>query len=154
MKEILFRGKSIVADSPNTPGHWLEGCYINRLLECDDALVNEIHIVERNHYINIYLDSDTEVWSETVGQFINDYDRENRKIFEGDIVDIFRNDGTKCGTGVVIEKDTVIKNGNGYRRPIGCGNCKIIGNIHDNPELVDDRTKKWLNNYWFGKEKK
>ena len=92
-----------------------------------------------------------EVKPETVTSFINDYDRNNNKIFEGDIVDILRNDGTKTGRGVVTERDCIIENGNGYRRLIGCSNSLIVGNIFDNPDLVDEKTKKWLDNYWIRK---
>lgn len=133
MKEILFRGKSIVADSPNTPGHWLEGCYINRLLECDDALVNEIHIVERNHYINIYLDSDTEVWPETVGQYIGLKDRDGRRIFEGDILEsIVKRVGQKLGNLIVINDIRECKFVALY-----VDQYRVIGNVYDNPELVE-----------------
>ena len=149
MKEILFRGKSIVADSPNTPGHWLEGCYISRLMEYDDALVNEIHIIERNHYINIYLDSDTEVWPETVGQYTGLKDCDGRKIFEGDIVEIDEHDTWINGLYQVIyaEKNHcyALERGiehhysyfsfsdlNGFNET-----CKVLGNIYDNPELLE-----------------
>ena len=142
MREMLFRGKSIVADSPNTPGHWLEGFYISRLMECDDALVNEIHIIERNHYINIYLDSDTEVWPETVGQYTGLKDCDGRKIFEGDIIrcqDIVgKIDWNETHLAITIlarNKDSSMQY---YFIDEGLGSdITIIGNIHDNPEMVE-----------------
>ena len=139
MKEILFRGKSIVADSPNTPGHWLEGCYINRIFECEGCTVNEHHIISRSHYINIYLDSDTEVWSETVGQYTGLKDRDGRRIFEGDIVRC-------CGeirSVIYDEKFAEFELSGSDGLSLCCDSqlCKIIGNIHDNPEMMEGESE-------------
>lgn len=148
MKEILFRGKSIVADSPNTPGHWLEGCYISRILECEDKIAIEHHIVKCGHYINIYLDSDTEVWPETIGQYIGLKDRDGRRIFEGDIVEHFYGDWDKNGERHVVRWEDKSCGFEPFSDSLwNCGHCgggllseecKVIGNIHDNPELLID----------------
>lgn len=74
-------------------------------------------------------------------------------IFKGDIVDIFRKNGEKIGRGVVAERNTVVENHRGYlMRSTSYGNCRVIGNIYDNPDLIDDLTKKWLDNYYFRNE--
>lgn len=150
MREILFRGKSIVADSPNTPGHWLEGCYISRLLDFEDGkTVIEHNIIERSSYINIYLDMCTEVWPETVGQFTGLLDKNGKKIFEGDIVSelwewrekgeenyyIVRWDNGSCGFEPFSDS---LENCGHCGGGINPKECEVIGNIHDNPDLMVD----------------
>lgn len=152
MKDILFRGKSIVADSPNTPGHWLEGCYISRLLDFEDGkLVIEHNIIERSSYINNYLDMCTEVWPETVGQFTGLLDKNGRKIFEGDIVKTkygrlctviwFSSPSENCWD---LEIVNTVENLSTMCPDAGDlfeqKNLEVVGNIHDNPELSKSST--------------
>ena len=153
MREILFRGKSIVTDSPNTPGHWLEGNHISRVLDFEDGkTVIEHNIVELNSYINIYLDMCTEVWPETVGQWTGLLDKNGKKIFEGDIVEIDEHDIMVNGFYQVNYSEEnhcyALERGvhnhfnhftfselNGF-----ANSCEVIGNIHDNPELLKSST--------------
>lgn len=73
-----------------------------------------------------------EVIPETVGQFTELTDKNGREIYEGDIMQI--------GT----EKAVVIYSANGFYQKIindGPTYCnfnmyEVIGNIHDNPELI------------------
>lgn len=44
-----------------------------------------------------------------------------------------------------------MENGLGYRGPWG-RYCKVVGNIYDNPYLVDEETKRWLDCYWFNRK--
>lgn len=143
MKEILFRGKTIHGEK------WIIGnvLKLDNLTAIIEGIPNLGKGANGRYYFDDYL---TTIDPKTLGQFINDYDRDNIKIFEGDIVDILRNNGEKIGRGVVIERDMVVENGNGYlRRSTGCGNCRVVGNIHDDLDLIDDKTKIWLNNYYF-----
>lgn len=124
MREYLFRGKSIVADTPNTPGYWIEGYLI--------GTEYAYHIVTSNNtYID--LDCDSEVWPETVGQWTGLLDAKGKKIFEGDIV---RNNYGRA---------KVVKFFNGRYIPFNAypeyncwseNECKVVGNIHDNPEFL------------------
>ena len=138
MREILFRGKSIVADSPNTPGYWLKGNYISRVLDFEDGTtVIENHIVERDSYINIYLDSDTEVWPETIGQYIGLKDRDGRRIFEGDILESpVKRVGQKLGNLIVITDIRECK-----YLALYVSEYSIIGNVYDNPELLGEHER-------------
>ena len=70
-----------------------------------------------------------EVIPQTVGQYTGLNDKNGTRIFEGDLV--------KCGKYVLLvdwEECTGYHPFNGY----GCTpeECEVIGNIHDNPELM------------------
>lgn len=134
MREILFRGKQ------KSNGYWVYGdlshhrdgrvfirCW--ERLECDPAY-------------NAY-----EINPETVGQFTGLTDKNGVKIFEGDIV-VCRKE--ICGNWIdcCVEIGFVeMKHGafglhrkQGYYRPfkdwLEDYEYEVIGNIHDNPELI------------------
>ena len=121
MREILFRGKDIIS------GEWITG-----------FLVDAQHI---GNWVEAYA-----IMSETVGQFTGLTDKNGKKIFEGDIVksdDVAHNDEVQVrgeifqvsmqkGCWVIVANDTAWD--------FLCSNtksCQIIGNIHDNPELLE-----------------
>ena len=82
---------------------------------------------------------------ETVGQFTGIHDANGHEIYEGDIV--------KCGTGRICEVVYFLSPVHaGYDlNPVGGFDCKppsefslwsdltIIGNVHDNPELLEQK---------------
>lgn len=130
MREILFRGKE------NPSGEWVEGFLVGNCHIGDWVICNPIH-------------------SKTVGQFTGLTDKNGKKIFEGDL---FRLDDEIIA--VVIFKDGCFRleefglcgawTENGFDEcgggwgvidcsPIDWYTIKdmdIIGNIHDNPELI------------------
>ena len=139
MREILFRGKRI------DNGEWWYGLPL-RTLNKDGEDVLNIQCWERDEdgVTGIY----DPVTPDTIGQFTGLTDKNGKKIFEGDIVSRFINWLGQKVNGV-IEYDTEVASW--VCRPLNIeskvstfladwlhGNdAEIIGNIHDNPELLE-----------------
>ena len=133
MREILFRGKC--ADN----GEWVDGFYI---------CVADVHYISSGIFgslINGIINTvGYKVIPETVSQFTGLYDKNGRKIFEGDIVEgnseyfTYTHPYGKVvydGGQYLISFDDVLED-------IECleawaNDVEIIGNIYDNPELLE-----------------
>lgn len=126
-REILFRGKRV--DS----GQWIEGSLIG-----EDVIVGKIVDFEEDYFT-------TEFWykvdPETVGQFTGRYDKNDKEIFERDIVVNKNIHGKKW----IVEYRTdseyvgfVLKEigTNGISLFTSWNDIEVIGNIHDNKELL------------------
>lgn len=132
MREILFRGKRLYN------GEWVYG---NLVVTKNDKphIVSKDYFYEDGHHLQYCDDTDRPVFIDTatVGQFTGLTDKNGTKIFEGDIVE-----NNEC-LGVVeySEEDamyTVMFNETLYDFGwIGAKMCEVIGNIHDNPELLE-----------------
>lgn len=129
MREILFRGKRIAN------GKRVEGCLvIDKTKDCF------ILPTTTEHWGGGEFSECYQVDPTTVGQYTGLQDKNGKRIFEGDIVegcDYTEDDGY----GVVVWFDGAFEVGNGQ----WCGSFhenyngyefEIIGNIHDNPELL------------------
>ena len=129
MREILFRGKTEKAE-------WVEGGLLY------DEEQNEAYIAEHFEDKSAYL---RPIIPETVGQYTGMTDKNGEKIFEGDVLSHFINYQGRRIKGVVAYDITLaaymwepkglsslfltdVLSGNG---------AEIIGNIHDNPELLE-----------------
>jgi hypothetical protein len=112
MREIKFRGKGIRTDK------WVYGS----LLE-DYAGTCQIWEKDEINASHNYL-----VDPATVGQYTGLKDKSGKDIYEGDILDFEGRsnavvwDNYNCGFNIV---------------EYGIHTCKIIGNIYDNPELLN-----------------
>ena len=129
MREILFRGKW------TDNGEWVEGYYLNQRESLTDK--KACYIATNNGYGFKY----KSVLPETVGQYTGLTDKNGRKIFEGGIVRCYYSDISPFTDEIEpYEKEVLIDD---IRRSevIGWIDCadelEIIGNIYDNPELLE-----------------
>ena len=135
MREILFRGKSI-------DDNWYYG---------DLTTIGDCCFISKDMGFNKM------VIPETIGQYTGLTDKNGTKIFEGDVLEspigrkavvsfgTYKPWSTKDSDDFECWKLTLIAN-NEYETKLECGlgkHCteymKVIGNIHDNPELLKER---------------
>ena len=123
IREVIFRGKR--ADN----GEWVEG----------DLLQTRYHSGHIEYQImpQTPVSSAYPVLLETVGQYTGLTDRNGKKIFDGDIIEYHEEIGkikySDCDAAFGILFDTW----NTYFSEIYEKNVEVIGNIHDNPELME-----------------
>jgi uncharacterized phage protein (TIGR01671 family) len=128
MREILFRGKRV------GDGEWVYGDLYHRN---EEILIRSYH---DGFCVTVY--------TETVGQYTGLTDKNGEKIFEGDICR-FRewSKGEMCWIGKVHweHQQFMISGGKNKECETMFGLCmsrfipeniEVIGNIHDNPELL------------------
>ena len=116
MREILFRGKA------KHSNRWAFGYYV--------VTLNGVHFIKNDNF--------NEVIPETVGQYTGLTDKNGTKIFEGDILHAAQ------GDFVVRWSESICSFVAGEKEKMQpCMNsgtmkhCEVIGNIHDNPELLE-----------------
>lgn len=120
MREILFRGKR----SDN--GNWIEGHLFARINDC---FIIPLPIITSKSLVD----------GETVGQFTGLKDKNGKKIFDGDILDVMHQGVFECRWdegnfefGLSNSKESF---GIAYVSP---NDIFVIGNIHDNPKLLEN----------------
>lgn len=135
MREILFRGKR------KDNGEWIEGDFLQ------DKDLEKCYI----EYFDYYSSENgpqrdycqDEVVADTVGQYTGLTDKTGKKIFEGDIVKsgyIFgkvvyatAQDGYEGMAGFMVDDvNDGLQNYDGFWHRV-----EVVGNIHDNPELLE-----------------
>ena len=139
-REILFRGKRL------DNGEWVTGRLITDDRDGKEFIVSSIgyHWEEDNGSTNRCMECfGFEVDPETVGQYTGLKDRNGVKIFEGDYIYHHWHKDTAylvwheryiCLVGKPFEEDT--SKTYHYQKPDEL-DLEVIGNIHDNPELLE-----------------
>lgn len=133
MREILFRGKRV------DNGEWVEGFYT---AEEYNLNTHRIDYISRIQLIGKCVSLG--VIPETVGQYTGLTDKNGERIFEGDIVECW-SEGVKARGTVQQRIDGLWIIYPAWQKRIMWGLCpnndgntrvEIVGNIHDNPELL------------------
>ena len=142
MREIIFRGKRV------DNGEWITGNYVAAHHHWHNRGIHVDWIVSAACANGGWfaLHGRHPVVADTVGQYTGLTDKNGTKIFEGDIVRYAIYPPDQFVYGVVNYKDGVYRIGDQ-----GCALCvcaadgieeyrlKVIGNVHDNPELMEDK---------------
>lgn len=131
MRDILFRGKRL------DNGEWVYGSF------CMDAREQFNGLCGVDGFIRLYDKAkgkmqSHEVDRETVGQYTGLKDKNGKRIWEGDVVKI-KGDGVYLCVWSECNLEFSLTN---VKESFGMGylpmyNAKVIGNIHDNPELLE-----------------
>lgn len=151
MREILFRGKRI------DNGEWVYG-HIYTQVDLPDTIEEEwywyIKPIGSESWVSYRVDP------YTVGQYTGLKDKHGKKIFEGDILHIARNADGLGGyyqppldypVAVVVKWDlcawmweTLCEDKRFISFPDAWCHyeCEVIGNIHDNPELLKEEAQQ------------
>lgn len=145
MREILFRGKRI------DNGEWIEGNFGKYALGNGEK-ISCISIPKANSVAGSLC---YDVEPETVGQYTGLTDKNGKKIFEGDIIHVNYTISVPAGVGPLLR---IVKHSIDYKSVVAFENCRfclkkqngeifemhlvpgeveVIGNIHDNPELLE-----------------
>jgi YopX protein len=175
MREIKFRAKRIDMD------RWVYGLYFTTPLTDENSgepISSGMYFLSypaKPHHCIVQNDVAFTIDIETLGQYTGLHDKNNKEIYEGDIIQRLKynkpysdkkkscithsivvwRDGFLSGkvaelTRNMLEKDPSVYNDDpGFRgkeiyneKGYGCFNwgslfsCEIIGNIHENPELI------------------
>ena len=145
MREILFRGKR------TNNGKWICGHLLEQNIPDYHSYIVASFIAEQDNRHTEIIEFDIyEVIPETIGQYTGLTDKNGKKIFEGDICRFKRFNDIHVGEIVfnVTTASFVMR----YQSIVGaygekatqkmllsvCDDIEVIGNIHDNPELLEN----------------
>lgn len=144
MREFVFRGK---------PKNEADYEFLKKMYKdnCKDGFIYGSLVISHGKYyicimalcqINSLVDNGTttmfEVIPETVGEYTGLKDKNGKMIFEGDIVTMPKYGGGRHKSVVYFKNGKFAVNGSNYNfKDICPRNMEVIGNIYDNPELLE-----------------
>ena len=137
MREIKFRGKSV------KNCEWLYGYLFPRSLLEDADYLEPLWIA--SGFENECMAVDTE----SIGQYTGLHDKKNREIYHGDICKIkfdvekvedyvfatLSKKEIESGEKIFLVESPLFNN----QPELNCDDIEVIGNIHENPELLEGR---------------
>lgn len=135
MREILFRGRR------TDNGEWVYGTPLYLTHEKNKNHKFVLIVPIGTEFGCSELDEHYEVRPETVGEFTGMHDKNGKKIFEGDFINLPRwvvsysngmNDCYEMPAGWYFQRD----NWDSWSELQHPDDQVVIGNIHDNPELL------------------
>ena len=135
-REILFRGKRV------DNNQWTEGFL--RFIYTDGKNSNGFIYTDKAQIYSPVEVRSHDVYTATVGQFTGLCDDKERKVFEGDIVDVrgrFKSEVRYVcrNTGYLIKDN--YGNWEWLYDVLASMHCEVIGNIHDNPDLAKEEAE-------------
>lgn len=126
MREILFRGKRV------DNGEWVYGFYWEFYKKEKTLSVIRTELIDAANVI---------VKPETVGQYTGLKDKNGKKIFEGDILKHLHTSVEIKSyyeyMEVFYDEETASFYAGYEELWLICGGSEVVGNIHDNPELLE-----------------
>ena len=138
MREILFRGKATNRiEGREYRTKYKNGDWVYGLLTDVENYAGFSEMTNTNGVSGIDVDKNT------VGQFTGLTDKNGKKIFEGDIVTMPAYAGGKHKAVVYFKNGKFAVDGSNYSfKDIAPKRMEVIGNIHDNPELLKEGAEK------------
>lgn len=128
-RDIKFRGKRVRTEDPLE--RWIEGSYVEYTNIRDEKIIK---IMSQSGYMN-------DINPETVGQFTGLCDKNGKEIYEGDIVecngDICKVMYSNHYAGFALDKKGWLYL-HFFGEAFSNKDCLVIGNIHDNIELLKE----------------
>lgn len=123
MRTIKFRGKSL------DNGEWVYGFFSKGgAVNPNMGEIRDRYLIDDGHYHDVDPD--------TIGQFTGLADKDGKEIYEGDIVETF------IGNLEIIWSQGLacyrLQDGGGSLYSIDGMEMEVVGNIHDNPELLTE----------------
>lgn len=145
-QEVIYRAKRKYNNG------WVEGYYA-KAKDCFTG--KDVHIIfplDLTLYPRCEVSSYEEIIPETLGRLLRhpcyDSDYTEERFFQGDIIAVWhRYDDISVVEPeicLVIDESAISENGLGFWFPQDTTRVKIIGNVYDNPELLDWRDKNHI----------
>ena len=133
MREIKFRGQR------QSDNKWIYGDLLQPTEICDIYEISDCESIDGSRY---------DVVEDTIGQYTGLKDKNGKEVYLGDILEYTFTDykGKKLWKERYIIKENIsgwemrnITKPRGHRSLSLIKNYKIIGNIYENPELLEDK---------------